>query len=130
MVQIVSKRAERIKRGLFMFLLSSKELPAKSDALRLKNRITKYWDSLFRFIEQPATLQPTNNLAEQTVRYLVRIRRQTQGSHSEWGRDWAAKISSVIATCRKQKRSSWDFLVLAISAHNFGTKMPSLLPAA
>jgi transposase len=124
---IFLRRCKKMQRRLFM-LLTKANLP-KGAALTMKKRLLKHWESLFRFIEQPEVLQPTNNLAEQTVRFAVRIRRQTQGSRSLWGRLWAGRIMSVIATCRKQKRSSWHFLLQAIQAQNFGSSYPSLLPS-
>jgi transposase len=123
---IFLRRCKKIQRRLFM-LLTKAALP-KGEALTMKKRLLKHWDSLFRFVEQPELFQPTNNLAEQTMRFVVRIRRQTQGSRSLWGRLWAGRIMSVLASCRKQKRSSWHFLLQAIHAQNFGSKSPSLLP--
>ena len=122
------KRCKRIQRRLFM-LLTKADLP-KGEARTMKKRLLKHWESLFRFVEQPELFQPTNNLAEQTMRFVVRIRRQTQGSRSLWGRLWAGRIMSVLATCRKQQRSPWQFLLQAIQAQHFGSKYPSLLPAS
>jgi len=124
--QVFLKRSEKTQRRLFMLL--TKALLPKGEALTMKKRLLKHWDSLFRFIHMPTLLQPTNNLAEQTMRFVVRIRRQTQGTRSEWGRIWCGRIMSVIATCRKQARSSWSFLLQAIKAKNFGSNFPSLLP--
>lgn len=124
--EIFLRRCKKIQRRLFM-LLTKADLP-KGEALTMKKRLLKRWDSLFRFIEQPELFQPTNNLAEQTMRFVVRIRRQTQGSRSLWGRLWAGRIMSVFATCRKQNRSAWTFLLQAIHAQNFSSNYPSLLP--
>ncbi len=44
------------------------------------------------------------------------------------GRQRNARIWTVLATCRKQGRSSWQFLQNALSAHYFQTLTPSLLP--
>jgi len=109
-------------------LLIHASLP-KGEALTMKKRLIRHWDSLFRFIDLPDLYQPTNNLAEQTLRFVVRIRRQTQGSRSAWGRLWAGRIMSVFATCRKQNRSAWSFLLNTVNAKNFGGNYPSLLPA-
>ena len=119
------RRCTKIQRRLFM-LLNKAVLP-KGAAMTMKTRLLKHWESLFRFIAQPELYQPTNNLAEQTMRFVVRIRRQTQGSRSLWGRQWAGRIMSVIACCRKQNRSIWLFLQQAINAKNFSSKYPSLL---
>lgn len=123
--ELFLQRCEKIQRKLFMFL--TKSTPSKGAALTMKKRFIKHWLSLFRFVHEPALYQPTNNAAEQTMRVVVRIRRQTQGSRSEWGRCWCSRILSVIATCRKQKRSAWDFIRQAVDAKNFDSISPSLL---
>ena len=81
----------------------------------MKKRLVKTWESLFRFVEEPALYQPTNNLAEQTIRAVVRIRNNTQGTRSEWGRIWNSRIFSVLATCKKQRRSPFHFILGAIN---------------
>lgn len=120
------RHCNKIQRRLFMLLTTAS--PPKGDALTMKKRLIKHWNSLFRFLQHPSLYQPTNNLAEQTMRFVVRIRRQTQGSRSEWGRLWAGRIMSVLATCRKQNRSPWNFLCQIINAKNFSGNYPSLLP--
>jgi transposase len=124
--EVFLRRCKKIKRRLYMLLIHA-SLP-KGEALTMKKRLIKHWDSLFRFIDHPDLYQPTNNLAEQTMRCVVRIRRQTQGSRSAWGRLWAGRIMSVFATCRKQNRSAWHFILDTINAKNFSANYPSLLP--
>ena len=123
---VLIRRCEKIQRRLFMFL--TKAAPPKGAALTMKKRLIKHWPALFRFVHDPALYQPTNNAAEQTMRAVVRIRRQTQGTRSLWGRSWCSRALSVIATCKKQKRSAWKFIAQAIYAKNFGGDFPSLLP--
>jgi transposase len=125
--EVFLRRCERIQRRLFMFLTTA--APPKGAALTLKKRLLKHWAALFRFVREPTLYQPTNNSAEQTMRVVVRIRRQTQGTRSEWGRHWCSRILSVIGTCRKQNRSAWEFIRQAVYAKNFGANAPSLLPA-
>lgn len=124
--EVFMNRCEKIQRKLFTFLI--KAAPPKGEALTMKKRLVKHWSALFRFVQEPALFQPTNNAAEQTMRAVVRIRRQTQGTRSAWGRNWCSRILSVIATCRKQDRSAWLFLLQAINAQNFSADFPSLLP--
>lgn len=124
--EVFVRRCDKIQRRLFTFL--TRASPPKGAALTMKKRLVKHWPSLFRFVKEPALLQPTNNLAEQTLRFIVRIRRQTQGTRSEWGRHWCSRVMSVIATCKKQNRSAWQFICQAVNAKNFGSDYPSLLP--
>lgn len=125
--EVFLRRCDKLQRRIFTFLLS--EHVPKGRATTMKKRLMKHWDSLFRFVREPTLYQPTNNLAERTLRHLVRIRRQTQGSRSEWGRSWCGRILTVIATCRKQNRSAWTFIHQAVLAKNFGSNYPSLSPA-
>ena len=108
-------------------LVSQKGLPRKSQ--NIVNRLDKHWSSYLRFLLDPL-IAPTNNLAEQTIRTVVIDRKITQGTRSEWGRQWSERIWTVLATCRKQKRSSWKFLQNCVLAHRLGTPYPSLIPVA
>jgi len=54
-------------------------------------------------------------------------RRITQGSRSKRGRQWNARIWTVLDTCRKQGRSAWRFLQKALADYHFQTPAPSLL---
>ena len=99
----------------------------KSKSRTLARRLVKHGDPIFRFLFDPA-VPPTNNAAERTVRTAVIDRRITQGSRSLMGRQWNARIWTVLDTCRKQGRSAWQFLQEALSAHYVQTPAPSLLP--
>jgi len=124
---------EQYARAVFVIqrnlraLVSEKQLPRKSQ--NIANRLDKHWSSYLRFLIDPS-IAPTNNLAEQTLRTVVIDRKITQGTRSEWGRQWSERIWTVLATCRKQKRSSWKFIQDCVLAHRFGAVYPSLLPAS
>ena len=107
-------------------LASEKQLPRKSQ--NVANRLDKHWSSYLRFIDDPL-IAPTNNLGEQTIRTVVIGRKITQGTRSEWGRQWSERIWTVLATCRKQKRSSWEFIQDCVLASRIGTPYPSQIPA-
>ena len=125
--EVLLKRCDNLQRRIFMYL-HRRDVP-KGAATTLRRRLVKHWRSLFRFVENPSLFEPTNNNAERTLRPFVCIRRQTQGSRSEWGRIWASRVMTVIATCRKQKKSPWRFILDAVNAHYFQSKMHSLLPS-
>ena len=120
--RIVFKIKDRI-----LTLAGQEDLPPKSTTLA--KRFRKHGEAMFRFLFDP-TVPPTNNAAEQTLRQAIIDRRITQGSRSLMGRQWNARIWTVLATCKKQGRSSWQFLQNALSAHYFQTSTPSLLPQA
>jgi len=124
---------DRLNRIMFkindriLALAKQQDLPPKSATLA--KRFCKHGDAMFRFLFDPA-VAPTNNAAEQTLRQAIIDRRITQGSRSLIGRQWNARIWTVLATCRKQGRSSWQFIQNALSAYYFQTPTPSLLPQA
>ena len=99
----------------------------RSKSRTLARRFVKHGEAIFRFLFDP-TVEPTNNAAERSIRAAVIDRRITQGSRSLMGRQWNARIWTVLDTCRKQERSAWRFLQNALSAHYFQTPTPSLVP--
>ena len=99
----------------------------RSKSRTLARRFVKHGEAIFRFLFDPA-VPPTNNAAERSIRAAVIDRRITQGSRSLMGRQWNARIWTVLDTCRKQGRSAWQFLQNALSAHYFQTPTPSLIP--
>lgn len=115
---------QKIQRRIFA-LAERDHLPKYS--ARLAKRLRKHDCALFRFLFDPA-VEPTNNLAERSIRHSVLSQRLSQGSRSPWGRQWNERIFTVIGSCRKQGRSAWQFLQEAVSAHYFHTPMPSLIP--
>jgi len=120
------RRMLRIKKRV-LALAEQEDLPTKSATLA--KRLRKHGDAIFRFLFDPA-VPPTNNGGEQSMRQLVIDRRFTQGSRSLMGRQWNARIWTVVDTCRKQGRSAWQFLQNTLSAYYFQAPTPSLLPKA
>lgn len=76
-----------------------------------------------------AGVEPTNNHAERELRDLVVWRKLTFGSRSDRGTRFAANISSVVRTCRKQGRHVFEYLVQAVNARLRNRRPPSLLVA-
>lgn len=123
---IWTKKTTRFKRDLQRYLFSV-QFEKGSDARRIQRRFIKHWSALFRFLDSPELFEPTNNHAERTLRPLVRIRRISQGSRGKAGSDWTSRAATVVATCKLQKRSTWDFFRQAVYFNNFGGVAPSLL---
>lgn len=109
-------------------LATGKRAPPRSEALNLAQRFKEHGEAYFRFVTTPG-IEPTNNLAEQALRFVVIDRKITQGTRGLTGRKWCERIWTVIATCAQQGRRVFDFLCQAILAHFQGTTAPSLLPA-
>ena len=79
----------------------------------LVNRFREHGREYIRFITTP-DIEPTNNLAEQAIRFVVLDRKVTQGTRSEAGRQWCERIWTVIATCAQHGKMS-RFLGLAVA---------------
>lgn len=102
--------------------------PRRSQAQNLANRFRHHGNAYFRFITTPG-VEPTNNLAEQAIRFVVIDRRITQGTRSARGQQWCERIWTAIATCAQQERSVFEYLRNAVNAHFHDQPIPSLLPA-
>ncbi len=102
--------------------------PWTREARNMAQRFRRHGDAYFRFITTPG-VEPTNNLAEQALRFVVIQRRMTQGTRGPAGRAWCERIWTAVATCRQQGRSVFEFLHSALDAHLTGQPAPSLLPA-
>jgi transposase len=104
------------------------DVPRTRHAQNLAERFRKHGEAYFCFITTPG-IGPTNNLAEQAIRFVVIDRRITQGTRSAKGRRWCERIWTVIATCAQQGRAAFQFLLDSVQAHLSGTSPPSLLPS-
>lgn len=100
--------------------------PDTREANNLGDRFVDHFESYFTFITTP-NVEPTNNLAEQAIRFVAIHRRITQGTRSEAGQHWCERIWTVITTCGQQGRSVFEYLFEAVSAHFDSTPAPSLL---
>ena len=118
--QLEAARAEVLRIG-------TTEVPAGRHSQNLAKRLVKHGESYFRFVTTPG-VEPTNNLAEQAIRFVVIDRLITQGTRSEGGERWCERIWTVIASCAQQGRNVFDYLYEAVEAYFHNEKAPSLLP--
>lgn len=102
-------------------------LPDTSEAGNLADRFAVHMDSYFRFITEP-DLEPTNNAAEQAIRFVAIHRRLTQGTRGSAGQHWCERMWTVVVSCAQQGRSVFQFVQSAVQAYFQGTPSPSLLP--
>jgi transposase len=132
----VIHRREQMQEAAFLEALEARRqkiltvglehVPESREAQNMANRFRKHGEAYFRFITTPG-MDPTNNVAEQAIRFVVIDRLVTQGTRSEKGRHWCQRIWTVLATCARQGRSAFAFLLDAVQAHFAGTASPSLL---
>ena len=106
---------------------ATKRVPASREAQNMATRFRKHGAAFFEFITTPG-VDPTNNLAEQAIRFVVLDRKVTQGTRSEKGRQWSECIWTTLATCEQTGRDLMQFLEESLFAHWQGLPPPSLLP--
>lgn len=74
-----------------------------------------------------ARVEPTNNLAERTIRQAVLWRKGSFGTQSERGARYVERILTVCATCRLQGQSVIEYLRSICHCHLNGITVPSLI---
>jgi transposase len=103
------------------------EVPPTRHGQNLAQRLRKHGAAYFTFVTTPG-VEPTNNLAEQAIRFVVIDRLITQGTRSAGGRQWSERIWTVMATCAQQGKSVYAFLYAAVRNWFNEEPAPSLLP--
>jgi len=118
--QLQAKREEIVTAG-------TREVPDSQHCQAMAKRLRKHGAAYFTFITTPG-IEPTNNVAEQAIRFVVIDRHITQGTRSEGGNRWSERIWTVIATCAAQGLSVYEFLCASLRGFWEGTAQPSLVP--
>jgi transposase len=119
--RLVAARAEVLRRG-------PGDVPPTKPSRNLALRLERHGESYFRFLTTVG-VEPTNNLAEQALRFVVLDRVVTQGTRGEAGDRWCERIWTVVARCAQQGLSVFGYLQSAVEAWFGGREAPSLLPA-
>jgi transposase len=101
--------------------------PATQHGQNMQKRFAEHGAAYFTFVTTPG-VEPTNNLAEQAIRFVVIDRHITQGTRSPRGRRFCERMWTAIASCVQQGRSVYCFLREAVSNWFEGKPAPSLLP--
>jgi transposase len=132
----VFHQREQLDPGVFPMLLQAARdrvlrvglaSPATQHGQNMAKRFRDHGAAYFTFVTTPG-VEPTNNLAEQAIRFVVIDRHITQGTRGEGGRLWSERIWTVIATCVQQGKSVYGFLCEAVRSWFEGGPAPSLLP--
>ncbi len=123
--EVFSRRLQAARDRVLRVGLS--DAPATRHGENMAKRFRKHGAAYFEFVTTPG-VEPTNNLAEQAIRFVVIDRHITQGTRSEEGRRFSERIWTVIATCVQQEKSVYDFLHEAIQKWWKNETAPSLLP--
>jgi transposase len=101
----------------------------KREAQNMAKRFRSHGEAYFEFITTP-NIDPTNNVAEQAIRFVVIDRHITQGTRSQKGRKSNERLWTVIATCALQGRSAFNFILESVRAYFRDEPSPSLLPGS
>jgi transposase len=81
---------------------------------------------LWTFLEVEE-VEPTNNVSERALRPAVIWRKLSFGAQSARGSRFVETILTVVETCHRQSKNSFEYLTAAIQAHLAGKCPPSLL---
>ncbi len=90
--------------------------------------ILKFKTALWTFVYTPG-VEPTNNLAERTIRSYVIWRKTSFGTQSKRGSVYMERIMTTVGSCKLQGRNVLEFLTHAVRAQIGNGNKPSLLPA-
>jgi len=91
-------------------------------------RILKFKTALWTFVYTPG-VEPTNNLAERTIRSYVIWRKTSFGTQSKRGSVYMERMMTTVGSCKLQGRNVLEFLTHAVRAQIGNGNKPSLLPA-
>jgi len=93
---------------------------------KLPKKLLKHFDKLFVFIYHEG-VEPTNNIAERGIRPAVQWRKVSFGNRSDKGAVLTSRLLTTTRTCWLQKQNPLEYLVKAIKAYRYKSKIPSLL---
>ncbi len=112
-------------QGFEVWTQATYRVPPTAEAQNLAQRFRQHGREYLQFITTPG-VEPTNNLAEQAIRFVVIDRRITQGSRSLAGREWLERIWTAIATCTQHGQSVFEYLNHAVRAFFADQPPPTL----
>jgi transposase len=119
---------QSLERARQTILKIGRRAPQRTEAQNVADRFRKHGAAYFQFITTPG-MEPTNNLAEQAMRFVVIDRHITQGTRSKIGRQWNERIWTTIASLTQQGRDILAYLRDALHANLNNRPVPALLPA-
>jgi transposase len=115
---------EKIRKKIL--LIAKTNVPSTKEARNLAKRFRLHGKQYFQFITTPG-LDPTNNIAERAIRFIVNYRHISQGTRSLNGRAACERIWTALATCRQNNISLFDFLYQSLVAYS-NDSPPPLFP--
>ena len=116
---------EPVSQDLHAALEAGRSCPNKKAARFCRNLLAVY-PALWTFARVQG-VEPTNNVAERTLRLAVIWRKISFGNHSDGGCRFVERILTTIQTLRLQNRQVLAFLRDAVAAHRTGQSAPTLV---
>lgn len=102
-------------------------VPCRRETMNMAKRFRKNGKAYFTFITTPF-VDPTNNPAEQAIRFIVNYRKISQGVRSDKGIMAAERFFTVVGTCALQGKSVFNFIKQSLECFFAGRPTPSLIP--
>lgn len=104
--------------------------------LRCKNKktkgtckqILKIIDALWTFVYKEG-VEPTNNLAERTIRTHVIWNKTSFGTQSKSGTLYMERVLTAVGSCKLQRKNVLDYISQAVLSYYNGEQYPSLIPS-
>jgi transposase len=111
-----------------LFALAEAHLEdADREVRNLATAFFMHFERLFTFLEVEG-VEPTNNVAERSLRTAVQWRKISFGNRSRNGEIATARLLTVTQTCKRQQRHVLGYLTEAILCHRRRAAAPTLLP--
>ena len=99
---------------------------ADRDVRNMATALFIHSERLFTFLEVEG-VEPTNNVAERTLRTAVQWRKTSFGNRSRNGEIATVRLLTVTQTCKRQQRHVLGYLTDAVRCHRRRNVAPSLL---
>lgn len=119
------RHVRRIRRSV-RFLLEIGACGRGWRAPSLCRGILDLEEAMWTFVSREG-VEPTNNLAERTLRPAVIWRKTSQGTQSERGSRFAERLLSCVTTLRLRHRNVLQYLTAAVEADLHGVAVPSFI---
>ena len=118
--------AQPILLEMRTFLENNLDAPSPAVS-KFSRQLLKKWEHLFVFISHKG-VEPTNNLAERSIRPAVQSRKISYCTRSDKGQIVRTRLLTAWQSRRMQHRNPLDFFRQSIHAHRHCLCLPSLLP--
>jgi len=111
-----------------LFALAERHLNDRDREVRnLATALFMHCHRLFTFVEEEG-VEPTNNIAERSLRSAVQWRKISFGNRSPEGEIAVARLLTVSQTCKRQQRHILVYLTEAVRCYRRAAIAPPLLP--